>query len=202
MMRRVLIAALALLAAGTAYVASPFVAAWMIREAIRSGDSAYLADKIEWNSLQVSLAPSLRRIALKLPEPDAQSGAAKLSLWQRVKARVGRGAVDRFVESYVTPEGLPQLFTYRAAYRQTISGEVEEQRTLANLPERIARFWARVKRAEFKGLATFELDVEDRHDPSRIYASVLELKGLEWKLTRLAIRSAGEIGAVAQSPLE
>jgi hypothetical protein len=117
--------------------------------------------------------------------------ARKPSLWQRFKAYMGQGVVNRVVERYVTPEGLPQLFTYRKAYkgmRDKIAGVQDE--TGLSLSERVRRFWSRVERAEFKSLTRFEIDVRDKLMPERRVDGVLELRGLEWKLTELRIHDA------------
>lgn len=168
-----------------AYVGAPFLTAWNIREAVRNGNSAYLTTAIEWPSLRETLKPSIARIALDLPTSE-QTEAASPSLWQRAKAYWGQGAIDRLVESYVTPEGLPQLFTAQKAYRDYVSGDDGTN----GLPilERISRAWSRVKRAEFTGFTTFEIDMADKNDPSRIYLGKLQLSRVGWKLTELRLK--------------
>jgi Protein of unknown function (DUF2939) len=172
--------------AAIAYVGSPFVTAWGIREAVRNGNSEYLASAIEWPRVRETLKPSIARIALNLPDPD-QDPAAKQGLWARFKAYWGQGAVNSLVEKYVTPEGLPQLFTLRKTYRDYVANDDEEANSLP-LSDRIARAWARVKRAEFTSLTSFEIDMEDKHDPTRVYLGKLELRPAGWKLTELRVR--------------
>lgn len=190
-MRRVLLfLTIAVLAAAT-YVAMPFVSAWNIREAIRHGDTTYLAGKIEWPTFKESLKPSLSRLALDMPlEPDT-APAQKPSLWQRFKQRWGRGLVDRAVDGYITPEGLGRLFSLRKTYRQTVSTTSDTEEGQSRV-ERFKAFWARVKRAEFATPTRFELDVVDKNDPTRMFAGVLELRRLDWKLTELRIRDSGD----------
>jgi hypothetical protein len=105
---------------------------------------------------------------------------------------VGARAVDKFVASYVTPEGLPHLFAYRRMYREHVSGETDEAKTLA-WPQRFAGFWSRLKRAEFHDPMKLEIEMADRHDPSRHYIGLLQLRGLEWKLTELRVRVLGGV---------
>ncbi|MBX9830206.1 MAG: DUF2939 domain-containing protein, partial [Xanthobacteraceae bacterium] len=138
-MLRPLLKAFILIVAVAAYVGSPFVTAWQIREAVKSGDAAYLADKIEWDKVKETLKVSLAAAALDLPpeQPDSDAAgtpAAKPSMWQRFKAYWGKGAVDRMVDNYANAEGLPKLFSYRRTYRDAV-GEIDEPKTLANLPE-------------------------------------------------------------------
>ena len=170
----------------TLYIASPFVSAWFIREAVRNGNSDYLARAVEWPSLRETLRPSIARIALNLPDPEEQQKESP-GLWQRLKTTVGQGAVDRLVDTYVTPEGLPKLFTLRKTYRDYTSGDADEAKTTPLL-ERIEHTWARVKRAEFTGLTTFEIDMADKQDPARMYLGKLKLTPLGWKLAELRIK--------------
>lgn len=193
-MRRLLISLAALLCVAlvvAGYMFWPLATAWRIREAIRGGDAEYLADKIEWSSLKRTLKPSLMQIAMP-PQAavaavaGADAPPARPGLWQRFKNYLGESAVDRMIEAYVTPEGLPQLFQYGKTYREKIKGE--DDPATHPLPERISRFWSRVLRAEFTSLDRFELEMRDRGEPPRVYTGVLELKGLEWKLTGLTVR--------------
>src|SRR5260370_620910 len=52
----------------------------------------------------------------------------------------------------------------------------------------LARAWARVKRAEFTSLTSFEIDMEDKYDPTRLYLGKLELRSVGWKLTELRVK--------------
>lgn len=176
---------LVLLAIG-AYIGAPFFTAWSIREAARNGDAAYLETAIDWPSVRTTLKPSLARLALNLPDPDAMPVTQEPSVWQRIKSYVGTSAVDTAIDGYMTPEGLPQLFAVRKAYRTYISGEPEESK----LPvlDRVKRAWARVKRAEFTSLTAFEVDLADKWDESRIYLGKLELTAMGWKLKELRVK--------------
>lgn len=167
------------------YVASPFVTAWQIREAVRNGDSRYLENAIEWDSLRASLKPSLSQLALNLPQ-GATTTPVKPTLWQRIKAYWGRSAVDTAVDSYLTPEGLPKLFALRASYR-TLSGAADDR--AQPVLERVKRAWARVKRAEFTSWSTFELDMIDKHDETRLIMAKLHLTSVGWKLREVRFKT-------------
>ena len=184
-MKRLIFKALLVLLVAGVYIASPFITAWSIREAVRDGNSDYLARVIDWPGVRETLKPQLSRIALDLPDPSA-APITKPGLWQRFKAYWGQGAVNRAIDGYITPEGLPQLFTARKLYRDYISGQPEESK----LPviERMKKAWARVKRAEFTSLTTFEIDMADKHDESRVYLGKLHLTGSGWMLKELRIR--------------
>jgi len=109
---------------------------------------------------------------------------------------LAESAVDR----YITPENLPSFFGYRETYRNQIRpalGLAEPPTMLAGTLfagtpiDRIASFYARVRRAVFYSLTRFEVEIVDRYQPERRYVSTFELKGLEWKLTALAVLGAG-----------
>lgn len=171
--------------AAAAYIAAPMYTAWSIREATRNGDSDYLASAIDWPSVRETLKPTLSQIALDLPDPNQQP-VTKPGLWQRFKAYWGQSAVNSAIDGYLTPEGLPQLFAARKAYRD-YTGAVDETASLP-VTERIKRFWARVKRAEFTSFTTFEVDMADKHEPNRIYLAKLNLTGTGWMLNELRIQ--------------
>lgn len=188
-MRKPIIALLGLLCLGVAYLSTPFFTVWKIREAMQNGDAHYLDAKIEWVTVRETLRSSLTRLALNIPEGinPAPEPRAKPGIWQRIKNGLSQRAVDSVIETYVTPEGLPQLFSARQFYRESISGDAAAQ---AALPwyVRAKNFWSRVKRAEFKSPLLFEIEMADRNNPGRHYIGLLALRGLEWKLTELHLR--------------
>jgi Protein of unknown function (DUF2939) len=191
-----LLLAAALLA--VAYMAWPLLTALQIREAIIAGDTATLERKIEWAAVRSSLKVSLSAEAKARLEKDPNAPAP--SLWQRIKATVAPSLADSAVDRYVTPENLPSFFGYRETYRNQIRPALgmKEPPTLlagtlfAGTPiDRVASFYARVRRAVFYSLTRFEVEIVDRYQPERRYVSTFELKGLEWKLTALAVLGAG-----------
>ena len=184
-MRRLLFRATLLTFAIVAYIGSPFVAAWSIREAVRNGDAAYLEHKIDWPAVRVTLAPTIGKLILDVPDPE-QAPVTDPGLWQRFKVYMGQGAVNRAVESYVTPEGLTKLFNYRKIYRDYVAGQPDESKL--TVTDRMKRLWARVTRAEFTSLTTFEIDMADKHDPDRVFLAKLALEGFNWKVKELRIK--------------
>jgi Protein of unknown function (DUF2939) len=194
-MKRVILTLLITAAAATAYVASPFVAAFRIGEAIKAGDSAYLAGKVEWTPVRASLRGSIGPVAMGIPDPGA---GATLSYWQRLKLRLSQRSIDRAVDGYVTPEGLPRLFTYGQTYRR-LRGRIEPPRTLANLPWRIQQTWSRLKRGVFLSPAMVEIEAQDRYSPDRHYIGRLQLQGLEWRLVSLSVKLVPDVGELVQA---
>jgi hypothetical protein len=178
----------AALVLSAAFVASPFVAAWSIREAIRTGNSDVLETKLEWDTVRETLRASLVEIATGIPEASPVSAQApKPGFWQGIKNGMSRRAIDNLVAVYVTPGRLPQLFTLRQFYRDNVSHETAAVEALP-WHTRVMGFWSRIKRAEFHSPGAFEIEMIDRNDPARHYVGLLRLRGLEWKLTELRMR--------------
>jgi Protein of unknown function (DUF2939) len=170
----------------TAYVASPFVAAWNLREAVKAGNVEAVQGRVQWDTVRASLKTSLAQHPDLFAEATTAGENVKPTWWQRIKASFGVTMMDRFIESYVTPEGLPKLFQYRQAWRDNISGDTAY---LAEMPrlERMKQFYDRIKRAEFQSFSKVEIEMQDRKKPERRYVSTMELIGFDWKLTALRV---------------
>ena len=175
---------------GFAYVASPFVAAWNLREAVKAGNVEAVQGKVQWDTVRASLKASLALHPQLFAEATMAGENVKPTLWQRIKSTFGVTMMDRFVESYVTPEGLPKLFQYRQVWRDNISGDTAY---LAETPrlDRMKQFYDRIKRAEFQSVSKVEIEMQDRKNPDRRYVSTMELIDFDWKLTTLRVISVG-----------
>jgi hypothetical protein len=191
LLRRLLVLTLLAGLVTGAYVATPFWTAWSIREAIKANDSAYLERKIEWAAVRKTLKASLGKYSLmsggELAEPPA-----KPSWWQRTKAYFGQGAIDRFVDTAVTPTGLNGVLTMRKA-----AFGVEDPAKQPALVDRMRRLWSRVTRAEFVRADRLELEMIDKYEPERTIACALELRGFEWIMTEIAVKPTSKDKAAA-----
>lgn len=202
---------LALVAAG--YVASPFWAAWAIREAVTKGDSRYLETKVHWPTVRETMRSSMLLVALDLPDPEVTTRSVsdlrsdtytsvvpRPGVWARIKTRIktslSHRAVNKLVTSYITAEGLPKLYAARKYKKMLITGAEGDP---TDAVERFRRVWARIKRAEFKTMTQFDIEIEDQFEAGRRYAATLELQSNEWILTGLKIRSSDEISRVADA---
>lgn len=191
-MRRFTLLGLTVLLLGAAgYLASPFVAAWTLRHAIMNGDTATIEQKVVWSSVRDSLKTSIARHHQLLPEANELGEKVDPTMWQRVKAVFGQSMLDRFIETYVTPEGLPKLFHYRRMWNTNVKGEPDE-RTLA-MADRVKRFYHRVVRAEFQTPTRVEIELKDKNTPDRRYVTVMELHGFEWKLASLRVTGVAPV---------
>jgi hypothetical protein len=180
-----------------AYIAWPLYTVLQIREAMRFGDTAILASKIEWDSVRATLKASMSAEALAALETEP--GAPKPSLWQRVKATVAPHMAGSVIDRYATPEYFPVLLGYRRIWRGTLQPVIQPPEPPTQLSgtwlggtvvDRFIAFYSRIRRAVFHSLTRFEIEVVDRHRADRSYTGMLELRGLEWKLTGLSISGA------------
>ena len=85
-----------------AYIAWPIYTVLTIREAMRNGDTATLASKVEWHSVRASLKASMSAEALAALETEP--GAPRPTLWQRVKSTVAPSMAGSVIDRYATPE--------------------------------------------------------------------------------------------------
>ncbi len=195
-LRRAVAFALILAIAAGLYVASPLRAAWVLREAIKTGDLETVQHRVDWYQVRKSLRASLVAARQLVPEAEALAKKVRPTLWQRVKHAFGATMIDRFIETYITPEGLTTLFRYRQQRQRLRSGDGADEQI--RFTKRFRRYYRRIVRAQFLSLTTFEIEVRDQWDASRRYVSVFELHGVSWKLTGLRILIGDGSGGRAQ----
>lgn len=186
MRRSVFVIALALCAA---YVAWPFYTAWSIREAVKTGDSDYLAQHIEWPPVKVTLKESMTDMVLGPVDASMADKPQRKGLWHSFKTYYGRSVVNTMVDRYANPTGLPTLFSYGRTVQKNVLGKVDPDDDQP-FHTRVANAWSRIERAQFINPVRFEIDMRDKFEPDRIYAGVLELKGWLWKVTELRVRQS------------
>ena len=189
--------------AGTAigaviYLGSPMLAAWEVRQAIRSADKATLERRVDWTSVRATLNRSLGPAQEVISEISEAGGAPKPGLWRRFVSATVPMLSGTAIDYYVTPEGVPQLYAWRETWRQKIRpaiGLAEPRMALAGTPlentslDKILSLLKRVDRAAFTGPTRLELEVRDRYAEHRSYRAVMELKGMTWMLTEVEVLS-------------
>lgn len=184
-MRRFLVLICVILGAA-AYGAWPLYTAWSIKEAVKSGNSAYLTSHIDWAPVKVTLKESMTGMILPPVDDTSNAKPPRQGLWNSFKAYYSRTMVDHIVDRYANPSGLPQLFSYGRTVRRGVLGRIDPDEGKP-LHHRIANAWARIDRAAFVTPVRFEIDLRDKFEPTRVYAGVLELKNLRWTLTQLRV---------------
>ena len=188
------VALLALITLGVAYLASPLLAAYKLRHAVRTGDTTTLERMIAWPSLRASVRATIARNARLLPVATEVARNIRPTMWQRIRSLFGHSMLDRFIETYITPTGLPKLYRAKTRWHERFKSPRYPAVVLAGIaPDKLVRAWHRIKRAEFKSPFRFVLEVQDRHVASRFITSTFQLStislsGFDWKLSGIAIR--------------
>ncbi|MGE0699859.1 MAG: DUF2939 domain-containing protein [Hyphomicrobiaceae bacterium] len=198
MLRKMLLVVCLFLFAALAWVAAPLVAAWQIREAVRSGDTRTLAAKVDWQSVRQSLKSSLGETRKALDEIAQAAGLPKPSLWQRLKAAALPYLADPLIDRYVTAEGAPKLYKWRGSLRgqsattttpATASAVTPMRGTLlagTMLDDGLA-LAGRLERWSFTSPMRLEIEVADGHTSGRRWFAALELRALSWQLTEMKV---------------
>ncbi len=173
-----------------AYLVSPLISAMHLRNAIASGDQPTVDRMVEWQSLRESLRHSIAKNAELLPAATAAARAVKPTLWQRIRSMFGHTMLDRFIEHYITPEGLTKL--YRAKERRYAAPEKPTFIQAGISLDQVRQTWKRVKQAKFISPFRFVLELEDRHDPDRRIKTLFRLSrltqtGFEWHLVAVKL---------------
>jgi Protein of unknown function (DUF2939) len=198
-MRRITIVG-ALLVGAVIYAGSPLLAAWEVRQALKTGDKVTLEQRVDWPSVRTSLHQSLGEAQQVINELTEAAGVPKPSLWRRVVAATVPMLTGTVIDSYVTPEGAPQLYAWRQTWREKVRptigpaiGLSEPRMVLAGTAfegtavDKTLSLLRRVDRAAFTGPTRLELEVRDRYAENRRWRAVMELRGMTWKLTEVHV---------------
>lgn len=177
------------------YLTSPLLAAYKLRQAVRSGDTETIRRMVEWDTLRASIRATVSRNAKLLPIAHQVGRTVKPTFWQRIRSVFGHSMLDRFIESYITPEGLPKLYRAKTRWHERFKRQPPAPTVIQAgiAPDRLVRTWRRVRKAEFRSLFHFVLEIEDRHVATRLIRSSfrltnISLNGFDWRLTEISIR--------------
>jgi hypothetical protein len=179
---------------GLLYVAWPLWSAYELRQAILDRDTATLERKVDWPAVRASLKGSLKNRGQPAAEEAAPEPSS--SVWSRITSMVRPQLTETLIDRHVTAEGLPQLYSYRRTYWESVRprlGLGGPETRLAGTwlsGTAIDRAWSslrRLERAEFKSPTRLELEILDPYRADRHYLTLWELKGFDWKLVSLAI---------------
>ena len=143
-MRRPLIAiaAFSFIALAGVYLTSPLWAAYKLREAVKTGDTAAVERMVVWPSLRASVKSTVARNAKLLPLAKQAARDIRPTMWQRVRSVFGHSMLDRFIETYITPQGLPKLYQAKTRWHERFKRPQKPIMMQAGLaPDRIAMCW-------------------------------------------------------------
>lgn len=211
MLRKLMVIATVAAIAVAGYAMFPLVAAWQIREAVRTGDVVRLAEMVDWPAVRQSLKHSVGDTRAALSELTDAAGLPRPGLWQRLKAAALPYVADPLIDRYVTAEGVPQLYAWRQSLKQKVTalrqaarastemvaasvapeprGWIEMALEATPLP-RILAAARRIERWAFVSPVRLEIELADRVVPDRRWQAEMQLRGLAWRLTGMKVMTA------------
>lgn len=214
MRRLIVIALLAMLMGAGAYAGSAFVAAWDIREALRTADTGVLQRRVDWASVRESLKATATETRQLMLDMSATAGVVqeRPGLWQRIKSAAAPYFADPLIDRYVTAEGAPQIWSWRQTWRKAIRPNIG----LREPGTPLASTWLggtgldhglaiarRVDRAAFTSPGRMEFEVRDKYAEGRRWRAAFEFRDWSWVLSEIHILRAVPVitnaGARAQA---
>ena len=110
-MRWLFVIVLVVIVAAIAYFGSPYWTAYQMQQAAEAGDSAALAEHVDFERVRESLKPQARdRVAAEVDARAGDDDAVRL-----LGGLVGGAVADRAIETYVTPDGLARIMASAGA---------------------------------------------------------------------------------------
>ncbi len=163
------------------WIAWPYWAAYDLARAIRDGDTAEVAQAVDWESVRGGLSTDFK--ALLAETVGGKSGSAG-ALGSVIAAFAGPTIVDQMVEKVVNPDTLALLVRKRAMDETAAPAPAAAQPApAAKAPSSGGIDYRAVRYAFFTGPATFEIDVA-RHPDDEPLGLVFSYEG-RWKLSRI-----------------
>lgn len=205
LIKKLLLATLIAGSAAFAFALWPVASAYQLRQAVRAGDSVTLDKKVDWSAVRVSLKHSIAELVARgrsEPPADPNSGQ-KRSMWAGLKLAMAPYFADRFIDTYVTAEGVSKLSAARNSLRaagdgagKLVSGDLDAAMAAVSADHQSSRidrflaFYNRIIRAQFHSLDHVEFEIADTSTPERRYVSEFRLANLEWKLVSVRVVGA------------
>lgn len=151
------------LAAAAVYFGSPYWTAYQMQQAAEAGDSAALAEHVDFARVRENLKPQVQgRVATEI---DAAAGDDEMLA--TLGGLAGGALADRAVDAYVTPDGLAKLMASAGA------GEGGDTDVAFG----------------YRGLDHFGIVLTDRASGDATEL-VLERDGIDWQVVEVNLPSA------------
>ncbi|MDQ3228397.1 MAG: DUF2939 domain-containing protein [Pseudomonadota bacterium] len=159
----------ALVALAGYVVAGPYLTVRAIRDAVRSGDHAALAEQVDFPALRASMKAQLSDRLIREAGADMQS-----SPFGALALTVASGAINAAVEVMVNPAGLGALMEGRQVWRNVSGGMEPQPQATSSQPLQDASY-------RYESLSRFTATVPDESGTPVVF--VLTRDGLHWKLS-------------------
>ncbi len=210
MRRLIVIAVLTLLLGASSYAGRAFVAAWDIREALRTADTSVLQQRVDWVSVRQSLKATATETRQLMLEMSSSAGVVheRPGLWQRIKSAAAPIFADPLIDRYVTAEGAPQLWSWRQTWRKSIRPNIG----LSEPGTPFSGTWLggtsldhglaiaqRIDRAAFSSPRRMEFEVRDKYVEGRRWRASFEFRNWSWVLAEVHLLRAVPVIRNAQA---
>lgn len=170
-----------------AYTLSPFASAYVLGHAIKTNNASLMDVLVDWDGVKSSLRASiLRRLDEKAQTRPVAAGvmeSVKFTLTDTLSPYM----VDYILGQRISPAGF-------ALYMGSHSPQAEKVRALGIDPDTLpsANTLKRIHRSNFSDLTHFQIEIEDRWDPEKVFLAELELRDFVWRLARVEVLSLGK----------
>ena len=150
-------------------IAAPYLTAYQIQRAADAGDSAAVAEHIDFDSVRESLRPQLQgRVSAAAAEAAGDDPLAAA-----LGGAAGRALTDHAVDATVTPEGIARL----------MRGEANPDGAVAQRMENVEAS------AGYRSLNRFAVVLTDAASGNEVEL-IFERRGLGWKVTEIQLPDA------------
>lgn len=177
-----------------AYLAWPLWSAWQLRQAIRARDLASLETRVDWTVLRANLKP-------RLANAVRENAEASTGMTGVLKRAVGAAVVEHSVDLVVTPKNLARVLAGREFVLARTKEPPAPQKPQQNDPGLPTAQDAddpqdpvppkRLRWAFFETPARFRIEAEHPRIPGSRIVSILELRGIDWKLVDVDLVALG-----------
>ena len=178
------VTALALLVC--AYTLSPMATAALLGNAIKTSNAGMMDALVDWEGVKTSLRASiLQRLDEKAQSRPVAAGvidSVKFTLTDTLSPYM----VDYILGQRISPEGFTLYMGPHSPMAEKVRAQGIDPDTLPS-----ANTLKRIRRAYFRDLTHFEIEIEDRWDPEKVLLAQLELRGFIWQLARVDVLALG-----------
>lgn len=188
-MRAFLAIVLAAALAWTAYLASPYWAAWRLASALEARDARRVEERVNLRAVRQSLARQLvseglqsKAVAAALGGSDAQVAAGTIA-----------AAADPVLERIVTPEGVIALLP---PLRQDETKSIDRPRERRGFTAAVRDAWSFALASRWRGFRNVYLTLPPEAEPDRQVRLQLRLSRFKWRLIGIDLPPATRLRLV------
>jgi Protein of unknown function (DUF2939) len=178
------VTALALLTC--AYTLSPMATAALLGKAVKDNNIDLMNAIVDWQGVKDSLRASiLARLDEKAQNRPVAAGVLD-SVKFTLTDTIGPYMVDYVIDQRVSPAGFNLYMGPHSPMAEKVRAQGIDPDTLPS-----ANTLKRIHKAYFRDLTHFEVEIEDRWDPTKVLLAKFELRDFMWRLGKVDMLSIG-----------